>query len=99
MRKLLGFIQHLFFAAKVIVKAVTAPVISLIASSMTGQPIRFPVLLFALWRLFVWLFFLLCVIASIGVPAVIAYLFLIDLGLVGLQIVNYAAKGLQEKTA
>jgi hypothetical protein len=97
MRTFFRFIKGLFFAAKVIATAVASPVTQLLKSTWQNKPLSVFQLVFAIWRLFVWAFFVLCVTASVGVPAVIAYLFLIDLAIVGVQIVGVAALNVKEK--
>jgi hypothetical protein len=99
MRKLFGFIKHLFFAAKVIVGAVVAPVVSLVATTLQAKPISLGQLTFAFWRLLVWLFFVLCATTSVGVPPLIALLFLADLAIVGVQIVGGVVLQLKESPA
>jgi hypothetical protein len=98
MRKVLSFIKSLIFSIKIIATAVVAPVVGLIHATLQAQPISTGHLVFAFWRLLVWSFFLLCAIASIGVPPLIALLFLIDLGVVGLQIVHNTVLQLKEST-
>jgi hypothetical protein len=99
MGKFVSFIKSLFFAVKVIATAIAAPVTQLVRTTWEKRPISVGQLLFAIWRLFVWAFFVLCVTASVGVPAVIAYLFLVDLAIVGVQIVSVAAINVKEKLA
>lgn len=99
MGKLWSFIKNVFFAAKVIVTAIAAPVVSLVVSTLRAQPIGLGQLVFAFWRLFVWSFFVICATTSVGVPPTIALLFLIDLAIVGVQIVTVAVNNLKEQTA
>jgi len=97
MRKFFAFVKGLFLAAKVIVSAIVSPVAKLLKSSLQNKPLNVFQLVFAIWRLFVWTIFVLCVTASIGVPAIIAYLFLIDVGIVCVQIVGITAITMKEK--
>jgi hypothetical protein len=90
MKKLFAAIRKFFFAIKVIARAVTSPIIAVASKAAKGEPITIGQLGFATWRLVVWLAFVLCVTGSMGVPAVIAYLFLMDLTLVGFQTVFFA---------
>jgi hypothetical protein len=97
MRKLLAFVKGFFFTAKVIVSAIVAPVAQLLKSTLQNKPLSVFQLVFAIWRLFVWTIFVLCVTASVGVPAIIAYLFLIDVMVVCVQIVAITVFNMKEK--
>lgn len=99
MRKLFGLIKQLFFAAKVIIGAVVAPVVSLVATTLEAKPISLGQLAFAFWRALVWLFFVMCATTSVGVPPLIAMLFLTDLAIVGVQIVGGVVLQLKEVSA
>lgn len=90
MRKLFAVIRKFFFAVKVMVKATVAPVVLVVKKSVKGESISIGQLSFAAWRGMVVLSFLLCTIGGVGVPAIIAYLFLADLMLIGFQTVFYA---------
>lgn len=92
MSKLINFIKQLYFAVKIISSTIAAPVISVVRETLAGRPVGIGLLTFAIWRLFVWVFFVLCAFASVGVPATMAFLFLIDLAIVGVQIVSQAVK-------
>lgn len=87
MKKTLAFLRRLLFAITVLAKAVMAPVATVVKQTLYGDSISIGQLGFALWRLIVWLSFLMCAMGSIGVPAMIAYLFLCDLLIVGIQTV------------
>lgn len=90
MRKAIAALRKLLFAVKIMVQAVVAPIAQVVKKTLKGEPITVGILAFATWRLVVWLAFLLCATGSIGVPAVIAYLFLVDLTIVGVQTVFFA---------
>lgn len=92
MKKAIALIRKLFLAATIMVRALTAPLTNVVKKTMQGEPITVGQLGFATWRLLVWVSFLLCATGSIGVPATIAYMFLADLILVGVQTVFYAVE-------
>ncbi len=96
MGRIWSIIKSVFFAVKVASIAIAAPVIDLVVSTAQGKPLSLGQLVFAFWRLFVWLFFVLCATTSIGIPPIIAMLFLVDLAIVGVQIVSVSVSLLKE---
>lgn len=87
MSKLFAAIRKFFFAVKVMVCTIAKPVVVVVVKVAKGKPITTGELGFAFWRVVVWLAFLMCVVGSVGVPSLIAYLFLMDLLIVGFQTV------------
>lgn len=90
MKKFVVVIRKTLFALKVTAQALIAPIVLLVKKSARGEPITIGELGFAAWRLLVWMTFLICATGSIGVPAIIAYLLLADLLILGIQTVFFA---------
>lgn len=84
-------IQQFFAAIKVMVKALIAPIVQLTKQVNSREPVKPSLLAFAGWRVLVWLTFTLCITGSLGIPPLVAYLFMVDLVIVGVQTVQLAA--------
>lgn len=97
MQSFIRIIKQAWFTIKTLSCAIAYPVVSLIKTTLAGEPVSMGQLLFAFWRLFVWLMFITLATTAIGVPQIIAMLFLIDLGIVGVQIVSNAVTFYQEQ--
>lgn len=97
--KAIAAIRKFFFAIKVMVCALTDPIVKVAKKVHKGEPVSVGLLGFATWRAVIWLSFLLCVSGSLGVPAIVAYLFLADLFIVGIQTVYFAIAPTERKLA
>lgn len=85
MEKVLDFLSKLGRAIYIVTRTMAAPLVAVVSASIKGEAISLGMLGMAFWRLIVWMAFLMCLTGNIGVPVVIAYLFLLDLGFICIQ--------------
>lgn len=87
MEKMFAIIRRFGRAMASIVRAIAAPIVKVVRKTMNGEVVTLGELGFAVWRLLIWTSFLLCMTGAVGVPSMIAMLFLLDMLILAIQLV------------